>query len=566
MEFLRKYLATIRAQLAGLTVSQKLLITLLVVFMVATIFFTVVLSAKPDMVVLMPQSMSAEEINRAEMSLKGKYEYQVQGDKILVPADKAYEIRGELFAEQALPKDTTTAFSSWIKDNNLLETDGMSARKWNVALGTTLATTLESFPYIQQATVIIGMGERPSLGRDQIPSSATVTLKTRGGEELSEQKVKSIVDMVCGAVAGMKPENVRVTDGMRSYRAPSDDSPMPSDLLAFKKSIEDSLAAKLYTMFGDIPEVKIAVNAVPDLSIRKQETDTYDPKGIVKAIRSTTSKDTSSSEGSGAGEPGVKPNVSAVAADNSGGHKTSMTSNDSTTDNEVHFSHTVENAVLPAGTNLKDLTASISIPRSYFVSIYHRANPDKDKTADPKDDDLKDTIDQQSKLAKMRAKNAIGAKNEDQINVDWFDDTIMLQKVQVAQAGMMSGTIASGVTQYAKPIGLMLFATIFLGSMLMMVRKAAPGSAGGEVDPSVFFGGGSGGGGKAKRKPGDPEQLDAGDDVFGEANEGEAVLTGIELDDETIQSRKMVDEVSNMIKENPENATALVKRWMSKGK
>jgi len=285
----------------------------------------------------------------------------------------------------------------------------------------------------------------------------------------------------------------------------------------------------------------------------------------VKAIKSTTSKDTSSNEGSGAGEPGAKPNVSATATDNSDGHKTSMTSNDSTTDNEVHFSHTVENAVLPAGTNVKDLTASISIPRSYFVSIYHRENPDKDKTAAPKDDDLKDTIDQQTKLAKMRAKNAIGAKSEDQINVDWFDDTIALQKVPVAQAGMMSSAIAGNLTQYGKPIGLLLFATLFLGSMLMMVRKAAPGTAGGEVDPSVFFGGGSGGG-KGKRKPGDPEQFDAGDDVFGEANEGEAVLTGIELDDETIQSRKMVDEVSTMIKENPDNATALVKRWMSKGK
>ena len=43
-------------------------------------------------------------------------------------------------------------------------------------------------------------------------------------------------------------------------------------------------------------------------------------------------------------------------------------------------------------------------------------------------------------------------------------------------------------------------------------------------------------------------------------------LTGIELDDETLQSRKIVDEVSTMIKENPENAASLVKRWMSKGK
>src|ERR1035437_7459032 len=115
MEFFRRYLTQIKGQLTGLTVSQKLLIGLLLVVMAGAIFFTVTLSAKPDMVVLIPQAMTSEEINQVEMNLKGKHEYQVQGDKILVPAEKAYAIRGELFAAQALPKDTTVAFAELIK-------------------------------------------------------------------------------------------------------------------------------------------------------------------------------------------------------------------------------------------------------------------------------------------------------------------------------------------------------------------------------------------------------------------------------------------------------------------
>src|SRR6202012_61229 len=113
-EFFSRYYNSVKMQLAGLTISQKLLIGLLVVVMVATIFFTVTLSAKPEMVVLIPQSMSSEDINRVEMYLKGKYDYTVDADKIMVPADKAYAIRGELFAAQALPKDTTAAFASLI--------------------------------------------------------------------------------------------------------------------------------------------------------------------------------------------------------------------------------------------------------------------------------------------------------------------------------------------------------------------------------------------------------------------------------------------------------------------
>lgn len=565
MEIVRRYLATIRLQLAGLTISQRLLIGLLVLVMVATIFFTVTLSAKPEMVVLIPQPMAAEEINRVEMYLKGKHEYQVQGDKVLVPADKAYAIRGELFAAQALPKDTTAAFASLIKDSNFLKTDAASAREWNFATSETLTKMLRYFPYIEDAAVVIAKGERPGLGRDPVPSSASVTVKVRNNEGLTGGQVVAIVDMVRGAVAGLKREDVHVTDGQRVYHAPSSDTPMPSDLLAYKKSIEDDLVGKLYTMFGDIGSVKIAVNVVPDMSSHSVVEEKYGPKPV-KAAKHEMTRDTATTDGTTSSEPGVKPNTAALAGD-SGGRKTSSTSNDTTTENEIRFNKTLDQAILPPGTSIKDMTASISIPRSYFLSIYRRIV--KDPKADPDDDKLQPTIDQQIKVAQGRAKNAIGAKLDEQIRVDWFDDTIPARTVDIASVGSLAGgSIPAMVSQYAKQAVLAAVALAVLGMMLMMVRRAVPSTGGEEIDPSVFFDGATagGGGGKGKRKGGSPNQFDTGDDVFGEANEGDAVLTGIELDDETIQSRKMVDEVSTMIKENPENAASLVKRWMNKGK
>jgi flagellar biosynthesis/type III secretory pathway M-ring protein FliF/YscJ len=565
MDFLRKYLTTIQAQLKGLTVSQKLLIALLVVVMIGTIFFTVTLSAKPEMVVLIPQSMSAEEINHAEMYLKGKYDYQVVGDKILVPIDKAYGIRGELFAAQALPKDTTEAFATMVRDSNIFKSESATSREWNVALAETLSKMLRGFPYISDATVVIAQGERSGLGRDAIPSSASVTLRSRSGDGLTTAQVTAIVDMVQGAVAGIQRKDIHVIDGIRSYQAPSEDTPMPADMLAFKRSIEDDLGRKLYIMFGDIPNVKIAVNAIPDLSTRNEEKESYDPK-VVKAITEETGHDTSSSEGGPGGEPGVKPNVSAVA-DSGSGRKSLDTTNETTEKSEVRFGMTTVKSVLPAGSELKDLTASISIPRSYFVSIYRRIA--HDPKADPDDDKLQPTIDGQIKRAQVQAMNTIGAASEKQISVDWFDDTIMTHPADIVAAGLSpAGSVPALVGQYAKQGVLGLVALGVLGMMLMMVRRAAPGGAGSDIDPGVFFGTGGAGaaGGKGKRKATDPSAMDVGDDVYGEANSGEAVLTGIELDDDTLQSRKMVDEVSVMIKDSPENAAALVKRWMTKGK
>jgi flagellar biosynthesis/type III secretory pathway M-ring protein FliF/YscJ len=63
MDFLSKYMAQIRGYLAGLTVSQKILIGLLVVIRLGTTFVGVSFSGKPEMVELLPQSLSAEEIS-----------------------------------------------------------------------------------------------------------------------------------------------------------------------------------------------------------------------------------------------------------------------------------------------------------------------------------------------------------------------------------------------------------------------------------------------------------------------------------------------------------------------
>jgi len=95
----------------------------------------------------------------------------------------------------------------------------------------------------------------------------------------------------------------------------------------------------------------------------------------------------------------------------------------------------------------------------------------------------------------------------------------------------------------------LVIAASVLTMMIRMVKQAVPTSDGADLDPGVFFSGASGGGAGGKRRKAEVGQLDSGDDVFGEANEGEAVLTGIELNDDDVQSRKMVDEVSTMVKD-----------------
>ncbi len=570
MEIVRKYLVQIKSRLVGLTISQKLLIGLLVIVMLATIFFTVVFSAKPTMVPLIAQSMTPEEINRVEMAIKEKYTYQVAGDKVLVPAEQAYAIRGALASEQALPKDLSTAFTHVIANSSPFATSEMNTRAWNNALQEELTRFLCGFPYIEYGSVIIAHGQPAGLGKPALPSTATVTVKVKNSATLTASQVRSIAEMVSGAVAGMRREDVHVVDGQRAYHVQSSDMPMPTELIEYKRNMEEDYTQKLFNMFNHYGDVKIAVNVMPDYSNRVRDTESFDPKTTVVRDQQTTSREVESSEGAGAeGQPGVPPNTSISLADaNTNNRRQSSSTKDNSVSSVVKVGSVRERQTIASGTELKQLTASLSFPRSYFVAVWQKNNRSQGtdgKALEPTDAELNPILEDRLKSCRETAMNSIGAKSPDQIRCDWYDDTIIMRPEVVALAATgFTGDVKSIATQWGKTAFLLVVAASVLTMMIRMVKQAVPTADSGDLDPGVFFSGAAGAGGK--RRKGEVGQLDSGDDVFGEANEGEAVLTGIELNDEDVQSRKMVDEVSTMVKENPENAAALVKRWMTKGK
>ncbi len=365
---------------------------------------------------------------------------------------------------------------------------------WQVAKQNELTQYLQGFPYVDDGSVIIDMGKEAALGRQGSPPTATVNVKVKAGEELSAGQVQAIADMVCGAVSGMKREDVSIiANGQRTYHAASSDTPMATDMLEYKKQMENAFVVQLQQMFSSMGDVKIAVNVVPDLSVRRVSTISYDPKTTVKVPSLETSHETSSSDGAApGGEPGVTPNVSANAAEagGSGGPRTSSSVTDSTTHTDSHVGSRTEEQSLPAGVEMKSMTASLSFPRSYFVALYKRMNPAaKD---DPDDAKLQAIIPGKLKEFAASAKSAIGA-TDDQIYVGSYDDTITLAPPAMAATGGLAALGGAGgigvIGQYAKQGVLATVALMAIGMMLMMVRRAVPAGAEGDADNGVFFGG-----------------------------------------------------------------------------
>jgi len=110
--------------------------------------------------------------------------------------------------------------------------------------------------------------------------------------------------------------------------------------------------------------------------------------------------------------------------------------------------------------------------------------------------------------------------------------------------GVVGGMIRSGAI---KTVVLGALAAASLLMMGMMVLKA------GKREPLP----------SAEELTGIPPPLDPGMDVIGEAGEGDTAMTGIEIDDTALRSKKMLEQVSELVKKNPDQAASLFNRWIS---
>jgi flagellar biosynthesis/type III secretory pathway M-ring protein FliF/YscJ len=84
----------------------------------------------------------------------------------------------------------------------------------------------------------------------------------------------------------------------------------------------------------------------------------------------------------------------------------------------------------------------------------------------------------------------------------------------------------------------------------MMVRRGAPAGGGVALAAPMLAGG--------------PTVFDVSEKLAGEAAEGRSMLDGMELDEDAIRAQQMLEQVSSMVKENPDGAASLVKRWLNR--
>jgi flagellar biosynthesis/type III secretory pathway M-ring protein FliF/YscJ len=295
--------------------------------------------------------------------------------------------------------------------------------------------------------------------------------------------------------------------------------------------------------------VLVSVTADVENSIRQEKSIDFDPTKVAskEAEITTDTKEETTSSGASR-EPGAVPNAALTIADGSsggGGMSSQSTSETSRTRMDNRFSEKHTETMTPAG-KPKPIAASVRVPRSYFVSVWKSLNPASSQ--EPTDAEMAEMVRAQLDSIREDVVRCMGVIGTDAIVVQTYNDLkpMYAAGVGVVGTGSASGGVTTTLTSHAREIVIGALAVVSLFMVMMLVRKSSPTAS--LSIPTV--------------STAPPVEIGPAETIVGVVGGEGGQLDGIEVDDDAIRAQQMVEQVQTLVKENPEVAANLLKRWL----
>ena len=550
MDLLKVQLERLQKQLAGLTATQRMLTAALAAIMIITVVWWGKYAGESETVPLLNQSFSASDLGRIEERLDQKgIHYTVSGDKLMGPADRRMEILSDLTYSRVMPRNTQEGFESMLKQMSPFDPEDKQNKLWNHGKEVLLGQIIGSFPDVSQADVIISDSKNIQRIEGGVDSSATVNIMLRDGAKVTQKLVDAAADLVAGAESDVNLNRIKVVVNGMAQRVHDSDNPLDggSDQLALLQQNEAMAEEKVRQNYSDITGLLVTVTMKLNTTSIQTEKHDYDAKGAVqKTIENTSETDqTSGPAAGGGGEAGAVPNTGMSVGPSPNSSGGSSQSHEKTQEkNVVAIPETRTVSRTPAG-EATAVGAAVRVPLSYFSRLFQARDP---STKEPSYLQLKPLIDEEIPKMRETVARCVALASPTDVSIDTYvEATPSLSAGTVAPSGATSN-VAGMIGGHAKELALGALAVMSLFMASMMVRKSTPSPV-----PATVASGADG-------KAGAPGR----DGMVGETTSADGLLDGLELNEETVRTTQMVNQVSTLVRENPEAAAALVKRWLNR--
>ena len=548
MQAIRNALELIRTRMGGLPASAKLLAGSLVIILVLGLFLVAQWSAKADTVAFAVQPAAFDEARTFLASRN--VEFEEKNGRLYVPASE----HQSLIAGYVEAGGSSSVDWNELVPNDPFATDAERKQRHLFAVQTVLAKVIGGFRNVKTATVLIAPKPATALGASRNAQTASVVVGMRAGG-LAQEQVDAIAAMVAGTQAGMKPENVSVTDGAQAYRTSFGKGAATGENLERSLQVADAVRGRIGEVLAWVPGVRISVNAQV-VTTERTSTTTEFKEGVVAPVSEVSS--TSETKGATQSrEAGVVPNTGlALGGGGSGGSQSAVERSENKYRAEIPATRRTE--IDPTGYATK-IDASIAVPMSYFVGVWRMQNPPADGEAEKRPDMAAVEALREGELARIRefvepliATDAVEGSKKGEVKVTWFPDAIEapVQASMAAGLGELvlgGGGGAGGGTGLIKPIGLGVLAVVSLLFMFNIARKASER----ESLPT------------AEELAGVPPKLESDDaEIVGEADEATPALEGMELDDDSLRRAQMLEQLNELAQRDPTEIAGILRRWM----
>jgi flagellar M-ring protein FliF len=335
--------------------------------------------AGPDDYLLGGRAFSSAELEAMEgaFAQAGLSNYQLEGSRVQIPKSSKAQYLAALAEHQALPANFSDHFSQQMTQATMFETKDQANLRWRLAKQQELALIISSMHGVSRAQVIYDEIQKTGFPRTT-EKTATVAVQSTGSQELELHQVKSIRHLVSSAIAGMKFQNVTVTDlntgqnhggGGDAELASAEESAYMDYKNTYERLWQDKISKAIAFVSGAVVTVDVELSKE---TVFHEDTTTVDSKPVV--LRSTTlEKSNINARANTAGRPGVNGQANAGASITSSGAGES-TSEESREDLERVGGHgRIVKATAPLVP--KKVTAAVGVPSNYFVQVWRERNP-----------------------------------------------------------------------------------------------------------------------------------------------------------------------------------------------
>jgi flagellar M-ring protein FliF len=393
MEFLNKAYSQLAELFRSMTPGARITAALLLVVVVISLAYLFHYRATGgEEYLLGGREFSHSELASMETSFAkaGLKSSEIVGNRIRVPRGQKYAYLAALADSNSLPDEFLSHTTEATSSSNVFESQKQREEKLKNAKQKDLSLVISRMNGIEVATVQFDEASQSAFNR-RGEKSAMVAVKATGNQHLDDDRVKAIRNTVAASIAGMKRENVTVTDlnAAKTYSGGSDgtsSSPSESAYAGHKKMYEETWRNEILLRLAKYPGVVVGVNVELDPELNRAENRLeYDPKSVaVSTVESTKNSTTSGS--SNGGRPGAAANGVNNTAQAVGTSAGVQSQTEETQSRQEAVTTTTSVVSSKTGLLPKRVTASIGVPSSYYLRVWRERNPTA-KGEEPKQPD-----------------------------------------------------------------------------------------------------------------------------------------------------------------------------------